>query len=112
MERHQSIDQFWNQLIGFFQRDTGPIYWKSVEGRAMQAGETLEAIDGSFLFEREGVALKSMGCVENAGAAAGGFLASRLWGAESVPRKKRLSPLVAARRSANRCCSRFATGRQ
>jgi len=35
-----------------------------------------------------------------------------VWGALSVPKKKRLSPEVAAFRTANLCSSRFATGRQ
>ena len=74
MEGHQSIDQLRDQLINFFETNAPGVARQPVEIGAMQAGEPFKSIDCSFLFESEGVALKGMRRIEDAGAAAGGFL--------------------------------------
>ena len=85
---------------------------QAVEARAELRGEGFKAIQRPLLLEGEGIALDRVRGIEDAGAAAGCFLAWRGWGAESVPRKKRGLPLMAAARRARRWCSRLATGRQ
>ena len=65
-----------------------------------------------FFLEHRGIAFERERGIEDAGAAAGRLLGLAVCGALSVPRKNLVDPDVAALRTARRCTSRLATGRQ
>ena len=74
MEGHQSVYKFRNKLIRANQADVSAVDLQPVEGRSIQAGETLKAIQRSFLFKDLGITLKGMRGIENARTATGTFL--------------------------------------
>ena len=100
MERNQSIHKFRHKMITPLQRDAMGVGWKLVESRPIQAGEGFEMLQSALLIKNMGEENKGEGAMEMPAHPQALVLDARSCGAVAVPRKKRGSPLVAARRRA------------
>ena len=85
---------------------------QAVEAGTEDAGESFEAIQGTFLLEDGGVTLDGVGTIENPGATTGGFLGVTGVGGRIGAQEITIWPEVAAARRARRWRSRLITGKQ